>query len=155
MKQAMINTIRRLRINTDGPGVRSVVFMQNCPLSCAWCCTPDTRLPGRVHTLTLQELARLLNLSVRQTQRLLRENFGKTFSQKLTEARMAAAWQYLSNTTLSVTDIAGRVGFSSVEHFSSAFRRFMGCSPRQYRQRNRAADARQLNRGDGTPGPAR
>lgn len=56
MKQAMINTIRRLRINTDGPGVRSVVFMQNCPLSCAWCCNPETRLPGRVHTLTLQEL---------------------------------------------------------------------------------------------------
>ena len=88
----------------------------------------------RYATLTLQELARLLNLSVRQTQRLLRVSFGKTFSQKLTEARMAAASQFLKDTALSVTEIAERVGFSSIEHFSSAFRRFMGCSPRQYRQ---------------------
>lgn len=88
----------------------------------------------RYATLTLQELAGLLNLSVRQTQRLLRTSFGKTFSQKLTEARMAAASQFLNNTSLSVTAIAERAGFSSVEHFSSAFRRFMGCSPRQYRR---------------------
>lgn len=93
----------------------------------------------RYATLTLHELSRLLNLSVRQTQRLLRDSFGKTFSQKLTEARMAAASQFLNNTALSVTEIAGRVGFSSVEHFSSAFRRFMGCSPRRYRCGNRAA----------------
>ena len=86
-------------------------------------------------TLTLQELSRLLSLSTRQTERLLRASFGKTFSQKLTEARMAAASQLLKNTALSITEIGGRVGFSSVEHFSSAFRRFMGCSPREHRRR--------------------
>lgn len=86
-------------------------------------------------TLTLQELSRLLNLSPRQTQRLLRASFGKTFSQKLTEARMSAASQLLKSTELSVTEIGSRVGFSSVEHFSSAFRRFMGCSPREHRRR--------------------
>ena len=86
-------------------------------------------------TLTLQELARLLSLSTRQTERLLRASFGKTFSQKLTEARMAAASQLLKNTSLSITEIGSRVGFSSVEHFSSAFRRFMGCSPREHRRR--------------------
>ena len=48
----------------------------------------------RYQTLTLTELAGLLNLSVRQTQRLLVSNFGKTFSQKLTDARMAAACQF-------------------------------------------------------------
>ena len=88
----------------------------------------------RYATLTLGELSRLLNLSVRQTQRLLQESFGKTFSQKLTEARMAAASQLLSNTALSVTQIAERVGYSSIEHFSSAFRRSVGVSPRRYRQ---------------------
>ncbi|MBR1560802.1 MAG: AraC family transcriptional regulator [Clostridia bacterium] len=87
----------------------------------------------RYRTLTLGDLSGLLNLSVRQTQRLLQQNFGKNFSQKLTEARMAAASQYLLNTDLSVTEIGERTGFSSIEHFSAAFRRVMGVSPRQYR----------------------
>lgn len=97
----------------------------------------------RYQTLTLDELASLLNLSARQTQRLLQNHFGKTFSQKLTEARMASACQLLTNTELSVTEISERLGYSSIEHFSSAFKRFMGASPRRYRQGNG------MNRGDG------
>ena len=92
----------------------------------------------RYRTLTLAELAALIHLSERQTQRVIKENFGKTFSQKLTDARMAAASQFLMRTSLSITDISERLGFSSIEHFSSAFRRFMGVSPRQYRQRHAA-----------------
>ena len=88
----------------------------------------------RYRTLTLSDLSRLLNLSTRQTQRLLQQNFGKTFSQKLTEARMAAASQYLLNTALSVTEISERTGFSSIEHFSAAFRRYNGVSPRAFRK---------------------
>lgn len=30
----------------DGPGVRTVVFMNGCPLSCKWCHNPEARLPG-------------------------------------------------------------------------------------------------------------
>ena len=69
----------------------------------------------RHQTLTLGQLASLLNLSVRQTQRLLQQNFGKTFSQKLTEARMAAASQYLLTTELSVTEITGLAGQDGME----------------------------------------
>ena len=90
----------------------------------------------RHSTLTLADLANLLNLSERQTQRLLQQNFGKTFSQKLTDARMAAASQLLEGTDLSVTEIAERSGYSSIEHFSAAFHRRMGCSPREYRKRH-------------------
>ena len=93
----------------------------------------------RYRTLTLHELAGLLNLSVRQTQRLLLSHFGKTFTQKITEARMAAASQFLNNTRLSITEIAEQLGFSSIEHFSSAFHRYMGCSPSAYRKGERPA----------------
>lgn len=88
-------------------------------------------------TLTLPDLASLLNLSMRQTQRLLQANFGMSFSQKLADARMAAASHLLVDTDLSVTEIADRTGFSSIEHFSAAFHRLMGCSPRQYRKTHR------------------
>lgn len=85
-------------------------------------------------TLTLADLAELLHLSTRQTQRLLQSCFGKTFSQKLGEARMAAASQFLLNTELSISEISEQTGFSSIEHFSSSFKRFTGVSPTQYRR---------------------
>ena len=91
----------------------------------------------RYRTLTLEELATLLNLSVRQTQRLLKRSFGKTFSQKINEARIAAAAQYLLNTDLSVTEISERTGYGSIEHFSAAFKRFTGIPPTQYRKERR------------------
>ncbi len=30
----------------DGPGIRTVVFMNGCPLSCKWCHNPEARLTG-------------------------------------------------------------------------------------------------------------
>ena len=92
----------------------------------------------RYRTLSLSDLAQLLGLSVRQTQRVLKDNFGKTFSQKLADARMAAASQFLINTNLTISEISDRLGFSSIEHFSAAFRRYMDISARDYRKMHRA-----------------
>ena len=27
----------------DGPGIRTIVFLKGCPLSCAWCCNPESQ----------------------------------------------------------------------------------------------------------------
>ena len=85
-------------------------------------------------TLTLTELADQLSLSERQTQRLLKTLFGKSFSQKKTEACMAEAVHYLLQTDKSITDISEALGFSSMEHFSTAFKKQMGKTPSQYRK---------------------
>ena len=87
----------------------------------------------RFQDLTLNDLALQLNLSCRQTERLLKQYYGKTFQQKKTDARMAAAVLLLEK-QLSITQVAASIGFSSIEHFSSSFKRYYGVSPSVYRK---------------------
>jgi AraC family transcriptional regulator len=47
---------------------------------------------------------------------------------------MAAAERLLTTTPLPLAEIAVRVGFSTVEHFSATFRRRMGKTPASARQ---------------------
>ena len=84
--------------------------------------------------LSLEDLAGRLGLGARQTERLLQRQYGKTFLQKKAEARMSAAAILLSDTSRSITSVAEDLGYSSIEHFSSAFKNYYHISPRQYRK---------------------
>lgn len=64
METARINSITRLRLNADGEGVRSVVFMHGCPLNCFWCCNPETRIGEEFKTLEPGELFQYIRRDV-------------------------------------------------------------------------------------------
>ncbi len=85
-------------------------------------------------SLSLDTLSQRLGLSRRQTERLLKEHYGKTFQQKKTEAKMAAAAILLSDGSRSISSIAEELGYSSGEHFSAAFKRYYQMSAREYRK---------------------
>jgi pyruvate formate lyase activating enzyme len=40
--QGLIFDIRKYTLH-DGPGVRTTVFFKGCPLSCLWCCNPESQ----------------------------------------------------------------------------------------------------------------
>lgn len=83
--------------------------------------------------LTLEKLSSRLGLSHRQTERLLQKHYGKTFLQKKYESKMSAALVLLKDSANSITDISVQLGYSSIEHFSAAFRKYYGISPREWR----------------------
>lgn len=85
-------------------------------------------------SLSLEGLAKRLDLSPRQTERYLKEHYGKTFIQKKTESRMSTAALLLSDPKISITQISDELGYSSIEHFSTAFKRYYKCSPSEYRK---------------------
>ncbi len=41
--QGVIFNIQKFSLN-DGPGIRTVVFLKGCPLSCKWCSNPESQL---------------------------------------------------------------------------------------------------------------
>lgn len=85
-------------------------------------------------SITLNLLAEKLGLGKRQTERLLRKHYNKSFQQKKTEARMFAASTLLRESSKSITEISEELGYSSCEHFSGAFKKYSGLTPSEYRK---------------------
>lgn len=85
--------------------------------------------------LTLNELAAFSGCSKTTLLLAFRDVFGKTPHQKLIDLRMeTAAGLLISRESLSVKEIADRTGYPNPMNFSSAFRRYYGIPPLQYRK---------------------
>ena len=74
-------------------------------------------------TVRLSELAAVLCLSERQTQRVIREITGGTFGELLTSHRLAVAERLRATTKMTQAEIAAYVGFSTYSGFRRAERR--------------------------------
>lgn len=85
--------------------------------------------------IVLAELCRQFHYSESYLSRMIHDMTGKTFSTIVTEFRIVRAKNYLSETRLSVGEIALEVGYNSFEHFSRSFKKSTGMSPREYRKR--------------------
>jgi len=90
--------------------------------------------PG--HRWTLQELAERAGMSRSIFAQKFREKVGETPMEYVTRWRMLLAGDRLLNTGDPVSAIAFSLGYESESAFSTAFKRLMGCSPRQYGRRN-------------------
>lgn len=58
-----------------------------------------------------------------------------SFQRLLNDTRRCLTHRYLKETSLKLTDIAARVGYSELSAFSRAARRWFGTSPRSFRRR--------------------
>jgi AraC-like DNA-binding protein/mannose-6-phosphate isomerase-like protein (cupin superfamily) len=67
--------------------------------------------------------------------KLFKKGMGMTFTSYVQMRRMKRAEQLLLTEAWSVTEISGKVGFTSPAQFYQLFKRYQGCSPRQYMDR--------------------
>lgn len=77
------------------------------------------------HEVTINELAKYLGLSEKQTTRLVRKYTGKTFGQNILEARMHTADYLCTNTDMPMAEIAQYVGYNSYGGFFKAREKFL------------------------------
>jgi AraC-like DNA-binding protein len=83
--------------------------------------------------ITLNELARLIGVSVRQLSRAVRQEKGVSVHRWIADCRLSEARRLLTQTDLRVQDIAQRSAFHSTSAFIAAFRAASGFSPGEFR----------------------
>jgi AraC-like DNA-binding protein len=91
----------------------------------------------RTHVKTgqyrLSDVAQALGMSARSLQRRLTEH-GSSFSKLLEQARVEQAQRMLIDDDAPLQDISEELGYQHRTHFSRAFRRVCGLTPREFRQ---------------------
>jgi len=81
---------------------------------------------------SLEELGRQVGCSHFYLSRIFTQEVGKTISVTLRDIRMERAASLLREGRMNVTEVALAVGYSSLSHFSGAFREVIGCCPGLY-----------------------
>lgn len=84
--------------------------------------------------LSLSVLAGHFHLNAQYISQLFKNEIGVGFLTYLTNIRMEKAKKLLVSTSLSVTEIAGQVGYGDYRVFTKAFKKSEGITPSQYRR---------------------
>jgi AraC-like DNA-binding protein len=94
--------------------------------------------------LSLDDLARAVDLSPFHLLRVFRQAIGITPHQYLMRVRLQRAITLLRDTRLPIIDIAFASGWADLSNFNRAFRRELRCSPRELRRGDRKLLARDV-----------
>ncbi|SHN30819.1 response regulator [Gracilibacillus kekensis] len=86
--------------------------------------------------MTLEAIAASLHVSTVYLSKMIKQELGKSYVQILTHMRLRAAKELLQTTDLSIREVAERVGYDSQHYFSTAFRKSVGITPKQYKQQS-------------------
>lgn len=86
------------------------------------------------HNITLEYLSNKLNLSERQTERLLKDNFSKNFSTLKRESQIEKAIGYF-NQDISINEIAEKCGFCNTSAFYRTFKSVKKVTPKEYKKK--------------------
>ena len=82
--------------------------------------------------LQLYILANRINVSQRQLLRIMRLGLKEPLSSYIARQRVERAVMYMQTENISLTKLAGRVGYDNPQSFSKAFKKQLGISPKKY-----------------------
>jgi two-component system, response regulator YesN len=83
--------------------------------------------------VSLQVISEKFFIDKYQLSRLFKKRFGVNYWPYVTKIRMEKAAELLRNTDQKMNQIAVKIGYSDESHFSSAFKKHFGVSPKEYK----------------------
>ncbi|WP_342556145.1 AraC family transcriptional regulator [Paenibacillus sp. FSL R7-0652] len=97
----------------------------------------------------IQDIAKSLNLSTSQVNRIFREVYDQAPRQYLSETLLNEAQRLLKQTDLNVDHIAMMLGYKTNAHFSRQFKRWTGITPSKFRMHTQQSAANHAHHGEG------
>jgi len=85
--------------------------------------------------MSLEEISGTINICTNECCRFFKKHMNATISDYISDYRIEKSLYLLDNTDLSITELAHDIGFSSGSYFTQVFRKKMGFTPNQYRNR--------------------
>jgi AraC-like DNA-binding protein len=82
--------------------------------------------------ITIQQLAEAVHLSCGHLSRVFRRTTGITLEQFLIRQRLELAKRVLLDPRFNVAEVAERCGFCNPAYFSSVFKKYVKCTPREF-----------------------
>ena len=86
-----------------------------------------------ISTITPNELAEITCVSYSKFRKMFKEYTGFAPSQYIQEVRINMAKELLTNTTVSIKEIAYQLGYENTDYFFTVFKRVTGMTPVNYR----------------------
>ena len=86
--------------------------------------------------LAVSEIAEYAGMNSEYLTKLFKKNTGYTLKEYITNEKMESAKMLLATTDLSVTLIAGYVGYGNYSNFTRSFKQLVGCTPAEYRKKS-------------------
>lgn len=88
------------------------------------------------HDLSLQCIADALDVNCSYLSTLFKQELGISFTDYLIKTRITEAIKLMNDPMIKIYEIAEQVGYSSQHYFCNAFKKVLGISPSEYRQKN-------------------
>lgn len=85
-------------------------------------------------SVSLNEVARLVNMTEVSFSRFIKKRTGNTFIDTLNEIRLGHASKKLIDTTHSISEISYNCGFNNISNFNRIFKKKKGCTPKEFRE---------------------
>ncbi|HIU76040.1 MAG TPA: response regulator [Candidatus Pelethocola excrementipullorum] len=85
--------------------------------------------------LTLTKLAEISFLNPSYLSRIFKQNYGCNLTEYISKIRLEQAKKLLSSTPYKINDIAARVGYLSAPSFTRVFKKLVGITPLEYREK--------------------